>query len=148
MNAGWIRTIALSVGLLTVMTACQPAPYRQGYSQPVRYAETYDPCRTDGRCGHLQRSYDADDSARRGTVWCGFPYSTFSHPARACVPVITAIDPTLCPRVPSLHVKRGIEIMLLGLVPMSEAIGGSNAVRFREGIAAVDMSRPSAFRCL
>jgi hypothetical protein len=103
----------------------------------------------------VERMVDVDISsaammgayARRATVWCdSLIVRSAARHGRASPS--SAARPNAMSEAPSLHAKRGIETMLLGLVPMSEAIDGLSAVRFREGIAAVDMRRPLAFRCL
>lgn len=44
MRLGWIKSLALPLGLLMLLAACQSGSYARSHAQPAGYAPAYDPC--------------------------------------------------------------------------------------------------------
>ena len=88
MDMGWIKGLALPLLLVTLLNACQPIQGRQGYAQSQYYASNNDPCQFVVSCGQSRTFRSVDGRlCPPGHRLIRLPHSTFSHPARDCVPV-------------------------------------------------------------
>jgi hypothetical protein len=87
MKIDWIKHLVLPLGLVTLLSACQPAPYQRGYVQPAGYAQAYDPCRPsyDG-CAAPPRRVQSARSCPPGYRLVRLSYLRYGDSARDCVP--------------------------------------------------------------